>query len=598
MKKTFFKKTIACLLLTLVVAAGFAIPSNAYSTQSSKLFSLFSSEGGGLQGYIDNVLAAEAGGGDSEWLFIALKGHTPSLNGDKYVAGLDSFTAANDITKETDFERIAMAYTSAGVNNDFVKSALELDLSSSTLNGIFFELILLDSGNYDSAKNSRDDLINKILSSQKSDGGWTIFGPSDVDMTAMALQALAPYKSGSNVASAIESALAFLSKKQKPDGDFVGFNNTLSSESTSQVIIALTALGIDPAKDDRFIKSDSQDETIRRNAYDGLARYQLSDGSYCHTIGGGKNYKATAQAACALAAAERFYAGKPSLYSFGKPNEPSGDQPAIVTPDEPDDGRDSSPSGEDDTESSSDDAASSLSTEASSDAPAGSDDDSGAGSSDEASSEGPSDTPANDGHTSVSGKITYKYYACGAVVILFAAACGYLAYKKKASLKNIIPLAVIAALLICGIIFINFTSVKDFYSVDLNSASDGDESVTISISCNILQGVAEDVPEDGYILKPTQYVINEGDTVFDALLAVTRANHIKINYTGSSGGLLSVYVSSIGGYAEMQYGALSGWIYRVNNYTPDVGCGSYELKDGDVIKWVYTLDLGKDAENE
>ena len=152
-------------------------------------------------------------------------------------------------------------------------------------------------------------------------------------------------------------------------------------------------------------------------------------------------------------------------------------------------------------------------------------------------------------------------------------------------------------MLICGIVFLNITSVKDYYSVNLDSASDGDNTVTISISCSILKGVTDDLPDDGSILKPPQYVMQEGDTVFDAVLAVTRANQIRINYTGSPGGVLSVYVSSIAGYSEMQYGALSGWIYRVNKYTPDVGCGSYDIKDGDVIEWVYTLDLGKDAES-
>ena len=113
-------------------------------------------------------------------------------------------------------------------------------------------------------------------------------------------------------------------------------------------------------------------------------------------------------------------------------------------------------------------------------------------------------------------------------------------------------------------------------------------------------GMVLNLEEDnvGAVLLGDHKNINEGDTVFDALLAVTRANHIKINYTGSPGGVLSIYVSSIGGYSEMQFGALSGWIYRVNDYTPDVGCGSYDIKNGDVIKWVYTLDLGKDAESE
>ncbi len=604
MKKTLFKKCIACLLLILVIAAGFALPASAYSSQGSKLFSLLASEGGSLQGYIDNVLSKNVGTPDGDWLFIDLMRHDGSLNGNKYAAALDAYTSANALTKPTDYERIAIAYTAAGIYNDFVGSALEAELKNNTINALFFELILLDCGGYESAKNKRDGLIDEILGSQMSDNGWTLSGPSDVDMTAMALQALAPYKSRSNVASAVERALGFLSGKQTDNGDFRGFRNTLSCESTAQVIIALTSLGIDPASDSRFIKKGA-------TAYDGLRRYQLPDGSYCHVKEIAKRDNiATEQAARAIVAAERFSSGKSSFFSFEKPAAAEPDPPSVVTPDHDssDDNRDSSGNqeasqpgestpeggsgnGSDGTESdsavSSDEASSGESTG-----------DSSFYSSSEYSSESiigsvssgsdPSDT---------TGNVSYKFYACGAIAVLFIAACIFLVIKKKASLKNIVPIAVIASALICGVIFLNFTSVKDYYSVNLGSASEGDNTATISISCRILEGVEENIPEDGYILKPTTYVINEGDTVFDALLAVTRANQIKINYTGNAGGVLSVYVSSIAGFSEMQYGALSGWIYRVNKYTPDVGCGSYDIKDGDVIEWVYTLDLGKDAEN-
>ena len=39
-------------------------------------------------------------------------------------------------------------------------------------------------------------------------------------------------------------------------------------------------------------------------------------------------------------------------------------------------------------------------------------------------------------------------------------------------------------------------------------------------------------------------------------------------------------------------GELSGWEYRVTSSTPSVGCDKYVLKDGDVIEWVYVLEIG------
>ena len=581
------------LLLILVIAAGFALPANAYASQSSKLFSLFASEGGSLQGYIDNVLISEAGSSYGDWLFIDLMRHDASLSGEKYVAALDDFIAANEPKNNTEKERIAIAYTSAGVSNDFVKSTLEVDFSATGINGTAFGLILLDCGGYESNNNSRNSLISVILQNQLPDNGWALFGNvSDVDVTSMTLQALAPHKNRSDVAAAIEKALNMLSEKQTDDGDFksmmgMGRPPMPTCESTSQVVIALTALGINPATDSRFIKNGC-------TVYDGLRRYQLSDGSYCHTTGTARNATATEQAARALVAAERFAAGKTSFFSFEKPSDPSTEQPAVVTPGNPgeassEDTQDSSESVESADSSSSDDSSDSSSSQ--------SPDESSGTSSSSYSYESASEVSSAREINSSPKRISYKYYVCGAVALLFIAACVFLIIKKKASLKNIIPLAAAAAVIICGVIFLNFTSVKDYYSVNLDSASGGENTVTISISCAVLNGVADDVPEDGYILKPTEYVIHDGDTVFDALLAVTRANQIKINYTGSPGGVLSIYVSSIGGYSEMQYGALSGWIYRVNKYTPDVGCGSYDIKDGDVIEWVYTLDLGKDAES-
>ena len=68
-------------------------------------------------------------------------------------------------------------------------------------------------------------------------------------------------------------------------------------------------------------------------------------------------------------------------------------------------------------------------------------------------------------------------------------------------------------------------------------------------------------------------------TAFDALAAT------GLPYTGDSN-----YVSSINGLGERDCGPLSGWLYAVNGWDPDVGCGSYDLSDGDYVYWHYTVD--------
>ena len=50
----------------------------------------------------------------------------------------------------------------------------------------------------------------------------------------------------------------------------------------------------------------------------------------------------------------------------------------------------------------------------------------------------------------------------------------------------------------------------------------------------------------------------------------------------------SVYIEGINNIYEFDCGELSGWLYKVNNESPGVGCSLYKLKDGDVVEWIYT----------
>lgn len=70
-----------------------------------------------------------------------------------------------------------------------------------------------------------------------------------------------------------------------------------------------------------------------------------------------------------------------------------------------------------------------------------------------------------------------------------------------------------------------------------------------------------------------------------------KKNKIQIDYDSSNE---TVYVKGINGLYEFDCGELSGWMYKVNGETPNVGCSGYKLKDGDVIEWVYTANIGKD----
>lgn len=124
------------------------------------------------------------------------------------------------------------------------------------------------------------------------------------------------------------------------------------------------------------------------------------------------------------------------------------------------------------------------------------------------------------------------------------------------------------------------------------------ETVTISISCktainsglNSTAGFTH-LPSDGMILYTTKVEINEGDTVFNILQRITKQNGIHMEYTGSGS---TIYIEGINNLYEFDGGQNSGWMYSVNGWYPNYGCGSYTVKANDVIQWNYTLDLGND----
>ncbi len=128
-------------------------------------------------------------------------------------------------------------------------------------------------------------------------------------------------------------------------------------------------------------------------------------------------------------------------------------------------------------------------------------------------------------------------------------------------------------------------------------------TVTISINCNNLssdmnklenKAIEDYIPKDGWILKPVEYNGTTDNTVFDVLNTVCRNNKIQLDFKFTPL-YESYYIQGINYLYEFDGGKLSGWMYKVNGWFPNYGCSSYYLRDGDVIEWVYTCDLGKDV---
>ncbi len=132
--------------------------------------------------------------------------------------------------------------------------------------------------------------------------------------------------------------------------------------------------------------------------------------------------------------------------------------------------------------------------------------------------------------------------------------------------------------------------------------SDEEFVCTISISCNTILDSKEKLdpeklellPEDGYILPPTEATFYGGESVFNLLRRVCKENklHMEFSNTPLYG---TAYIEGIGNIYEFDCGELSGWMYRVNDWFPNYGCSRYSLSDGDRVEFVYTCDLGKDV---
>lgn len=158
-------------------------------------------------------------------------------------------------------------------------------------------------------------------------------------------------------------------------------------------------------------------------------------------------------------------------------------------------------------------------------------------------------------------------------------------------------IAAVLAILVAAACFFGISSREGFYSVESPLWESG-PSVTLTIDCSaasenlgLLPPELQDeryAPSGGYILKPTRLALVEGDTAYSAFLRAVKYYGIPFEAQGVGE---AVYVTGINQLYEFSAGELSGWMYSVNGEYPSEGCGSYTLKEGDEVCFVYTLDL-------
>lgn len=280
--------------------------------------------------YIEKLPGDELNAFGSEWYILGLARSGRKVSDDYYKA-IEKYVSENidengrlDEKRATDNAKLVLVLSALGRDvtdvggHDLLQALSDMDyVTQQGLSGAIYALLAFDCRGYgipaadkNAVQTSREGLVKYILDKQLKDGGWAYSGDkAEPDMTAMALQALAAYyKTDAKVKDAADKAVTCLSKLQNTTGGYDSYGS-VNSESAAQVITALTALGIDPDNDARFVKNGV-------SVLDSLCGFYVDGGGFRHVSDGKLDPTATAQGYYALAAYYRFADSQTALYDM------------------------------------------------------------------------------------------------------------------------------------------------------------------------------------------------------------------------------------------------------------------------------------------
>ena len=542
------------------------------------------------------VPTPQVGSVSGEWAVLGLARGNASVTNSYYDSYYDRVVAHVKETinskgqlnsdKSTENSRIILALTAIGedptsVGGRNLLTALN-DLTyvkKQGSNGPIWALIAVDSGNYEYTK--REQLIEAILADRTDDGGWTYGeGGADADMTAMAIQALAPYNDEAHpeVIAAIDKALNLLSGMQNDDGGFssMGYRNC---ESAAQVIVALSALGLDANTDSRFVKNG-------HSVLENLLTYEQEDGSFWHLLDGsqGVNQMSAEQGTYALVAYDRHVKGKHSLYDMTDvvKREDASAQEVIVMI------KNLYPVDENsyDAIAEARNAYNKLS------------------SADKEKVTNYDDLTDAEARYKVilsekqaeQYKLLKEHY--DQLLNDSTKKYGTAAKKKLLSILQTAQKDMNAAVSCKNVI-----SIYDKAIADLDAVKPGDISVTFRLIGALEATQDVDLTNDSYLPEyvtwvPTKtYALQENATVYD--LFTEAMSDAGLRYIGAESNYVStIYAPScLGGYAlsEFTNGKKSGWMYTVNGTHPNQGLKNWTLNDNDVVVWHYVNDYSHEV---
>lgn len=332
------RKAIVTYFVLVLCLSMLLVPVQAVQTAIDQLVAETSAGLSALDGKAGTLLGKgedfPAGTSVCDWTAMALALSGSQEDYDAYLRALKAYVEQSyaengglDRVKSTTYHRIALVVLALGGDPESFGTkpggtAIDLiadgtyafagdNIGAQGLNGWIYSLIALDASGAvvpDNAKFTREDMISAIVTAQEPDGGFgLVAGKSDVDITAMALQALAPYQE--EYPEVIEAGLAYLSGVMNDSCRFSAYD-VESAESSAQAILALCALGIDPDTDSRFCRGS-------QTLLTGLDAFRQEDGTYGHSREDSQgNFLATAQTLLALRAVQKLRSGEGWIFDF------------------------------------------------------------------------------------------------------------------------------------------------------------------------------------------------------------------------------------------------------------------------------------------
>lgn len=452
-----------------------------------------------LQQLLDQELVNMAGKG-AEFVVLAIRQYGSGYNFDVYLSALDKYLENTNNLPATTMQKIGLVqYACGGITE---VELLDIAHGTEGQQGIMSIVFALHIYSNLDQKQDAQRCITALIDQQGTMGGWGLsIEASTVDITAMTIQALAPYyQDVQGVREAVDKAVEYIWDSQQPSGGFLSYGIE-NCESVAQVIIALASLGRD-YKTEITEKKDS--------LMDVMLAYQLESGGFAHVAGGQVNMTATAQAVMAMVALDMENRGAGSIYTFGQYDFGSGD--TILQ------------------------------------------------------------EPVDHWDTKVVQQIIAISLGISITAYIAVGIC-----RKKLSPMDVITMSLVGVAVCAFILFSKIETPKEYYSYNLPVITEDSQIVTLSI-----------MDGDRAIVSLDEYVLLEGDTVFDMVHRVTRAKGIPIGYVSG----WDIYISSLGDLSEGDRGATSGWVYYVNGVQPQVGVGSYRLQPGDVVELRYVDSYG------